>query len=540
MKKNNFLEGALIATFAIFFTKVLGVLYVIPFYKMIGTQGGALYGYAYTIYNLFLIISSAGIPLAISKLTSEYIALKKEKEKKYMYDMAQRAILIFSLLSFLICFIFAPQLATLILGDIQGGNTLEDVTIVLRCVSFSLLVVPSLSITRGYLQGHKYISASSLSQLIEQLTRIIIILLGTFLTLKVFKLSITVAVGVAVSGATIGALITYIYLTHKKKKIKSDLTDEELDKNTKKDIIKRILMYSIPFIIISIANHLYNTTDMILLMRGLNIIGYSGPDIENISSIFTTWGSKLTSIVTSISTGLVISLIPAIVSSYTLNDMKDVNKNFNKALQILLFIVLPIAIFASIFSKQIWTLFYSTNEFGPIIMKYAFIVAFIDGTFTVMCSTLNSLNKFKVIYLIVLIGLGFNAILDIPLILLFNKIGIYPYYGALTATVIGYTASIFITLKYLNKKFKFDYKPTFKLIPRLIISLLILIVLGVTYECLITNITNKVIIVLLVALFGIVALLIYYLLNKNILNSIIKIKFLEKIKNKFKKNKSLH
>ena len=80
MKKNNFLEGAAVATFAIFFTKVLGVLYVIPFYKMIGTQGGALYGYAYTIYNLFLIISSAGIPLAISKLTSEFIALKKEKD----------------------------------------------------------------------------------------------------------------------------------------------------------------------------------------------------------------------------------------------------------------------------------------------------------------------------------------------------------------------------------------------------------------------------------------------------------------------------
>ena len=102
MKKNNFLEGAAVATFAIFFTKVLGVLYVIPFYRMIGTQGGALYGYAYNIYNLFLIISSAGIPLAISKITSEYITLKKEKEKEYMYEISQRAILLFSFACFLI------------------------------------------------------------------------------------------------------------------------------------------------------------------------------------------------------------------------------------------------------------------------------------------------------------------------------------------------------------------------------------------------------------------------------------------------------
>ena len=65
MKKNGFMEGAIIATIAIIISKVLGVLYVIPFYKIIGEQGGALYGYAYNIYNIFLIISSAGIPLAI-------------------------------------------------------------------------------------------------------------------------------------------------------------------------------------------------------------------------------------------------------------------------------------------------------------------------------------------------------------------------------------------------------------------------------------------------------------------------------------------
>ena len=68
MKKNTFVEGTFIATFAIIITKILGVLYVIPFYKIIGEQGGDLYSYAYNVYNLFLNISTAGIPIAVSKI----------------------------------------------------------------------------------------------------------------------------------------------------------------------------------------------------------------------------------------------------------------------------------------------------------------------------------------------------------------------------------------------------------------------------------------------------------------------------------------
>ena len=71
MKKNSFMEGAVIATAGIIFVKIIGLIYVIPFNSIIGEKGGALYGYAYNIYMLFLSISSAGFPFAISKLTSE-------------------------------------------------------------------------------------------------------------------------------------------------------------------------------------------------------------------------------------------------------------------------------------------------------------------------------------------------------------------------------------------------------------------------------------------------------------------------------------
>ena len=100
LKKSSFLEGAYIATACIFLSKILGILYVIPFYRIIGQQGGALYGYAYNIYNLFLMISSVGIPFAICKLTSEYSALGQDDKKIRMYRLATIAVLAFSVISF--------------------------------------------------------------------------------------------------------------------------------------------------------------------------------------------------------------------------------------------------------------------------------------------------------------------------------------------------------------------------------------------------------------------------------------------------------
>ena len=82
MKKDTFIKGALISTICVVLSKILGIIYVIPFNKIIGSEGGALYGYAYNIYVLFLQLSTVGIPLAISKLVSEYNALNYHDAKK--------------------------------------------------------------------------------------------------------------------------------------------------------------------------------------------------------------------------------------------------------------------------------------------------------------------------------------------------------------------------------------------------------------------------------------------------------------------------
>ena len=99
MKKESFVKGTFIATLAIIITKIIGVIYVIPFYKIIGTQGGALYAYAYNVYQIFLSVSTAGIPIAISKLVSEYNTLEMVDAKNRVYKVGKKLLLFISLIT---------------------------------------------------------------------------------------------------------------------------------------------------------------------------------------------------------------------------------------------------------------------------------------------------------------------------------------------------------------------------------------------------------------------------------------------------------
>ena len=535
MKKNEFMEGAVIATFAIILSKILGLIYVIPFNHIIGTDGGALYGYAYKIYDIFLIISSAGIPLAISKLTSEYNTLGMQKEKTFMFKKAKLFIIIFSIVSFIICFFGAPILANWIVVNPSEVYGVNDVIFVIRCVSFAVLVVPLLSISRGYLQGHKYIAPSSISQVIEQFVRVAIIIFGSFLAIKMFNAPIPIAVGIAILGACAGAIIAYFYLYIKMKKVKKEIeeSNEEVTKEDKKAIYKKIIFYCIPFIVINISNSLYNFIDMILVKQGLNIVGYSGADITTISSIFTTWSVKLVSVVTAFATGLVISLIPSIVEAFTKKDEKTVNNQFNKILQTLLYIILPLSIFISIFASQIWPIFFQETPYGPAILKIIILLAVLDSAYIMVGSALQGLSRTKLIYISALCGLSIKLILDIPMMLLFDKMSIPAYYGAMADSLIGYLFSIGIPLIVLNKKYNFKYKDTLKTIPKLIVSLIILIAFAIiARELIFTHPLGRLKNFIFVALIGLASLVIYYLLNKELLNKLLGDKLLKKFKRK--------
>ena len=159
MRKSTFVKGAFITTLGIVISKILGILYVIPFHAIIGETGGALYGYAYTIYLVFMSLSTAGIPLAISRIVSEYQTLGYYGTKRRVFILGKRIALILGIICFLIILTFAPLLAKAVLGNVTGGNSVEDVTFVIRVIGTAILIVPVLSVYRGYFEGHRFMSA---------------------------------------------------------------------------------------------------------------------------------------------------------------------------------------------------------------------------------------------------------------------------------------------------------------------------------------------------------------------------------------------
>ncbi len=537
MKKSGFVEGTIIATIAIVVTKILGMLYVIPFYAMIGVQGSALYAYAYNIYVIFLDISSAGLPIAISKIIKEYNTLGMMDAKVRAYRLGKRIINFISIAAFIILFIFAESIATLIIGDLQGGNTINDVAFVIRCVSFAILVIPFLSVSKGYLQGHNIINVSSMSQVIEQVVRIGVILGGSFLALNVFHLSLTTSVGIAVFGAFAGGLAAIFYILKNMNKHKKELsldTKEKKDNITNKEIVKKIASYAIPFIIIDVAVSLYNFIDMVLISRTMTGLGFDAHTTEFITSSVVTWSGKISMVVNAIAMGLTVSLIPNIVEAYTLKKWNLVESRLNKAMQIILIVCIPMVIGIAMLAKPIWSIFYGASdiELGGLVLGFYIFISLSANLYMVTSSTLQSLNKFKTVYITTLIGYLLNALLDVPFMLLAHHLGFEPFIGAVFASIIGYTFSVISALYILKKDHQLKYKETGKMLGKIIVPTVIMILVVLLLKLVIPlNLVSKTSCIIYVAIISVVGAIVYLFIayKQGILTAVFGKEYLNKI-----------
>ena len=543
LKKDSFLKGAIMATFCIVFSKILGIIYVIPFHAIIGTNGRALYSYAYNMYMLFLNFSTVGIPLAISKIVSEYHALGYEETKKRAYRLALKIIFIMSILSTIALLLLAPTIANTIIGDVTGGNTVEDITYVLRISSSAILFVTMLSGVRGYLQGHKYITPSSISQVIEQLVRVIIIIFGSYIAVKLFGTK--EAVGVAIFGATAGGIAALIYLELKMKKqfkeekVYSPKAEEK--KIANKYLVKKLLEYTVPFIIVSIAVSLYNTIDMLSIVKPLMKYGHLAiQDAEMVLSIISTWGAKLNSIVTSIAAGVVVAVLPNITSDYVKKDYKEVDKKINKTIQMVLYFVLPMVIGLSFLAEPVWYLFYGKSTLGVKVFSYSIFTALFYSLFLNIHTILQSVGHHKAANKAIILGLIAKLCLTVPLIIIFSKTKVIPaYYGSITATIIAYITSIIISIIDIKKNLNVSFKSTREKLLKILFSSLLMVSLLFLLKVFIPLSGGKVYSLIVVTIYAIFGGTIYFILTSkmHIFESIFECTFKEFINKLFKRKK---
>ncbi len=484
MKENTFIQGAMVSSALFIIIKILGALYVIPFYKIIGEHGGTLYSYAYNIYNLFLNISTAGIPIAMSMIISEYLALEMFDAKQRAKKVATKAIAVLAVVSFLIVFFGSELFARFLLSDATGGHSVSEVSNVIKMTSLCLLIIPFLSVLRGYLQGYKFITVTSFSQVIEQIVRIIVVLAGSFVAIKILDSSIEVGVCVALSGAFFGGLIAYLYL-----KLKMKNQGLEFEKIDKKDdisdsrILKKIIGYCIPIIMISVIDNIYNLVDIRLIVKGLNLIGYEAMESQTISGIVATWAPKICSIIIAISLSLTTNIIPHITTSYIKNDHDGVNHRINQAISTMIMITVPMVTLLFLLSKESYSIFYGESKYGTLILAFSAISHMLLGISSVFNSILQSMKKFKMIYINTITGLLCNTLLDIPVIILLDKQGLPPYIGTIIATCIGYIVSITIVVFYLKKEMGFHFRDTLKLIRKMLLPTVttVLLLVGLKY-----------------------------------------------------------
>lgn len=496
MKKNSFLEGAMIATIGIVVCKIIGLFYVIPFYAIIGAQGGALYSYAYSIYAIFLSLSNSGIPVAMSKVISEYNALGYHHTKEKAFKIGTILISGLGIFFFLVLIIFAPMIAKTILGSATGGNTVEGVTLVIRIVATALLIVPVESTAQGYLQGQKFIAPSSMANVIEQLVRVTIIIVGSFTALKVFNLTLETAVGISVFAATIGCLVAYFYLLAKikknKNKLKRDLSPCLAEKRiTNKDILKKIIFYALPFVMIDVMNSAYGIVDTMTVVSTMTDLGYSTKVAETSIGVIATWATKLNMIIASIVLGISTSLIPNVASANVKKDYKDLNRKVNQSLQTLIFTTLPMALGLSFLATPVWVIFYGFDTLSIDIFAFYIFQAITYSFYTVLIDIMQTLNNSK-ISLGTLIGSFIaKALLNTPMMIIFTKVGIEAYYAPIFTTLLTQSVSIIFLLYKLKQKYHLHYFQTFKVGLKTVLCVGIMLVSLAIVNLFIPNVTSS-------------------------------------------------
>lgn len=464
MKKNGFIEGAVIAYAAIIITKILGAVYSIPFYSIIGERGSIIYSFAYNIYVLFLDISSSGIPIAISIVISEYASKGMLRTKEKAYKLGLRVVLTLSVIAFLALQIFANQIGRYFISDMTEGVTVNEVAMAVRAISYCLIIVPFLSMRRGYLQGHKCMAPSSTSQVIEQFLRIAFVLVGSYLVIYVFKFGTTAGVCTALFGAFVGAAAALVYITVKRRKNKElfavNPDEAENIPDTTKNIIRKLLTYCFTIVIVSVSASIYNIVDLKFLLMGLKGTGYSDVDTQTIASIASTWIPKICMIVVALAMGLTNSIAPHMAESFAQGKLKEVNLKLNQGIGTIIVASVPMATGIAILSEPVYRLFYGQSVYGTNILAAAIILNVIGSVVSVVSMAMQSIGRGTPVIICTIIGIVINAGLDLPLIYLFSYLGIPAYLGATAASIIGQAATLIMLLASLYKKFKFSYMPS--------------------------------------------------------------------------------
>lgn len=396
---NKILKGTMLLTGAAFLSKFLGMIYVIPFNALVGDQGGALYYYAYNPYTILISLSTVGIPLAVSKIVSRYNSLGYYDVGFKVFRSGLYLMFLTGFIAFVCLFFSAEWLATKFTYEDTAGNTVEDVKAVIRMVSFALLLIPGMSIVRGFFQGNQTMEPTAISQVVEQIARISFVLLSVFIILKVYDGTIVLAVSFATFAAFIGAFASCIVLLlfwlkrRHGMRAKLETQTKQLEISTGA-LMKELMSYAGPFVMVGIAIPLVQMVDSFTFNKAMGVSGLGDIAEQSLATI-NFYAHKLVIIPVTLATGLSLSIVPALTDSFTKQNRKKLFHEINQALQIVLLLVIPAVVGLSVLANEAYGSIFGMSDLGlkgPLLAWYA-PVALGFALFTVTAAILQGINE---------------------------------------------------------------------------------------------------------------------------------------------------
>lgn len=529
-RKQSIIAGGLISSAGVLLSKVLGLVYVIPFNMIAGDMNIRFYGYAYNIYSYLLNISIAGIPFAIAALVAKYYNVKDYKTALLIKKISLGLMMSLGFAGMCFVLLTSGQLAEIILAK---GSSEADLLItknVLIIISFALFFVPLLSGYRGFYQGLKKMELYAFSQVLEQLVRVFFLLGAGAIAVYVFKQDQIWAVYFAVFSTSVSAICALLHIIkYDKEQMKEmkqlAMNQERVSNNQPRVLLKELIVIAIPYFVSSILAYSSDMIDLMLFSQALEKTGVTASLSNYIyGTIIAMHTKKIIAIPQILAIGFGATIIPYITSSLENKKYKEVCRHIKDTLESTLYIVLPLSICLFFFSKEVMYLLFGnpTIELTDTVHQTVLMVQQLDYEdyimrFRVIDAIFGTIAPLFTSLLIAcrlrkqpLMALGIASV--VKFISLYPCVYLFGIAGATFSNLLYYLTIIGIDLYYLNKMYHVNWTYTLRKLLVMCFALLVSSIVYLLMSALFGDLTQmgRIKMVPMVVVEGVIVLLVYF------------------------------
>lgn len=429
---------------AVFISKILGIILIVPMQNLIGEYALGIYGIVYPLYTIMLTLSTAGFPLALSKTISTLTAKGKYKEANGTFSIVGRSLFLFGFFAFFIMWFGGPWYISLVA---PGQKLLHDAIPAVRTLAPALLLLPLMSAQRGYLQGNLRLEPSAASQVIEQIVRVFVVLAGLMIGLSM-GLTAGPMAAIATFGATAGAIGGFLLLLASVKKLRRETLRKSRFEGTPTlktlPVLQSLLAYSLPIVLGTLVLPLSQSIDVFTVPRELLFSGVNTVTATAEFGRYTQEALRLIQLPLSFATAIGASILPAISSALAKGNYEQARQRLTRSLRMTAYIMIPAAVALGTFAAPIdVTLFKSAQ--GAQLISLAAVMSIFSGLELVTTYILQGHDRFYQPVFHMVMGLIIKLIGNL---LLVPMLGIG---GAAIAGIIGYAVSSWMNMTSIRK-----------------------------------------------------------------------------------------